>query len=227
MGTDHREDISKNHPRGLRGRNLSPKVVFHHANLDNPWYCFVRLFKKYQDLCPQDAPPDAFYLQPARKPTSTCWYSNRPLGHKPLSKTVARLCKDAGVEGFKMNHSLWATATSQLYRAGVDEQLVMERTGHWSVEGVRSYKRTSDTQRETLSDILNSRKVARVADNTLSTQQHTIHQQPEQRHSSAAPPTFVQTMAATQHSHQLHGLSFPSATFNNCTFNFHIGSSHK
>ena len=220
----YRENISKNHPGGLRGRNLSPKVVVHHANLDRPQYCFVRLFRKYRDLCPQDAPPDAFYLQPARNPTSTCWYSNRPLGHNPLSKTVGRLCKDAGVEGFKTNHSLRATATSRLYRAGVDEQLVMERTGHRSVEGVRSYKRTSDTQREALSDILNIRKVARVADNTY---QHTAHQQPEQHPPAAAPPSFVQAMAATQHSQQLHGLSFPSATFNNCTFNFHISSSHK
>ena len=34
----------------------------------------------------------------------------------------------------------------------------MERTGHRSLEGVRNYKRTSDMQRETLSDILNTRK---------------------------------------------------------------------
>ena len=32
--------------------------------------------------------------------------------------------------------SLRATATSRLYHAGVDEQLVMEVTGHCSVEGV-------------------------------------------------------------------------------------------
>ena len=32
----------------------------------------------------------------------------------------------------------------------------MERTGHRSLEGVRSYKRTSNEQWETLSDILNN-----------------------------------------------------------------------
>ena len=40
----------------------------------------------------------------------------------------------------------------------------MERTGHRSLEGVRSYKRTSEEQREALSDILNrpgSSKIAR------------------------------------------------------------------
>ena len=51
------------------------------------------------------------------------------------------------------NHSLRATATSRLYHSRVDEQLVMERTGHKSMDGVCSYKRTSDQQREVLSDI--------------------------------------------------------------------------
>ena len=45
----------------------------------------------------------------------------------------------------------------------MDEQLVMERTGHRSIEGVRSYKRSSDQQREALSDILNrGQKTAQV-----------------------------------------------------------------
>ena len=34
---------------------------------------------------------------------------------------------------FKTNHSLIVTATSCLYQAGVDKQLVMERIGHCNV----------------------------------------------------------------------------------------------
>ena len=84
-----------------------------------------------------------------------CWYSRRPIGHDTLSKTLPRLCKSAGIQGYKTNHSLRATAATRLYRSGIDEQLVMERTGHRSLEGVRSYKRTSNQQREALSDVLN------------------------------------------------------------------------
>ena len=54
------------------------------------------------------------------------------------------------------NHSLRATAATRLYEAGIDEQLVMERTGHRSLEGVRSYKRTSSEQKEVVSDILSN-----------------------------------------------------------------------
>ena len=53
------EDISKNRPGGLKGRNTKHKVVKHHANLEFPERCFVRLFQKYFSLCP----PDAIYSQ--------------------------------------------------------------------------------------------------------------------------------------------------------------------
>ena len=71
--------------------------------------------------------------------------------------TVASLQR-AGITGYKSNHSLHATAATRLYRSRIDEQLVVERTGHRSLEGIRSYKRTSDSQREAVSDILNSKQ---------------------------------------------------------------------
>ena len=150
----YREDISKNRPGGLKGRKMKPKVVVHHANIENTKRCFVRLYKLYMSLCPADRPPDCFYLLPLQKPSATCWYSNRPLGYHKLGTTVACLCKSAGIKGHKTNHSLRVTAATRLYESGVDEQLVMETTGHCSTEGVRTYKRTSAMQREAVSDIL-------------------------------------------------------------------------
>ena len=207
------EDVSKNHPGGLKGQNIKPKVVLQHANLENPKRCFVRLFKLYMSLRPNNVPADAFYLRPAIHPTATCWYSKQPLGHTKLSKTVARLCSSAGIQGHKTNHSLRATTTSRLYHSGVDEQLVMERTGHRSLEGVRSYKRTSDQQRETLSDILNHPKRPRT---------HSV----ESALQPPPPESLAQTYISTEtQTHQLlRGLSLPNATFNNCNINFFIGT---
>ena len=104
------EDISKNRPGGWKQK---PKVVKHHANTDHPERCFVRLFKLYMQKCPEGRPHDAFYLQPKHvAATDSCWFSVRPLGHNSLRKTVARLCKSAGITGFKTNHSLRATAAT-------------------------------------------------------------------------------------------------------------------
>ena len=64
----------------------------------------------------------------------------------------------AGINGYKTNHSLRATAATRLYQAGVDEQLIMEKTGHRSLEGMRSYKRTNTVQQENISDILSLTK---------------------------------------------------------------------
>ena len=69
------------------------------------------------------------------------------------------MCKQAGIQGYFTNHSLRTTAATLLYHAGVDEQLVMERTGHHSLEGIRNYQRTSIKQCETISDVLNCKKI--------------------------------------------------------------------
>ena len=70
---------------------------------------------------------------------------------------MKRLCKEAGLEGYKTNHSLRVTAATRLYNAGVDEQQIMQRTRHWSIEGVRLYKRTSEQQQEDVSSLLESK----------------------------------------------------------------------
>lgn len=103
-------------------------------------------------------PSGCLYLQPLLKPKDECWYSKQPYGHNRLAETVARLCRDAGIPGYKTNHSLRATNATWLFDFNVDEQLIMERTGHLSAEGVRSCERTSQAQHEKLSDILNSSK---------------------------------------------------------------------
>ena len=152
------EDISKNRPGGLKGCKYKPKVVTHYANIENPSRCFVRIFKKYNSLCPPDRPHDAFYLSPIRNPTHDRWFSCVPVGGNKLANVVSTMCKLAGIGGYKTNHSLRATAATRLYSSGIDEQLVMDRTGHRSTEGVRSYKRTSSEQQEAVFDILSSHK---------------------------------------------------------------------
>ena len=161
---EYTEDVSKNRPGGLKNRKTKPKVVVHYSNEENPERCFVRLFKLYTSLCPQQSPKNSFYLQPLKKPQPNCWYSTKPIGHNTLEGTVARLCKNAGIQGYHTNHSLRATTATRLFQAGVDEQLIMEKTGHTSLDGVRSYKRTSSTQQQCLSDILNTNSKSVISD---------------------------------------------------------------
>ena len=49
----------------------------------------------------------------------------------------------------------------QQHQSGVVEELVMERIGRRSVNGIQNYKRTFNEQHEALSDILNSKRPCR------------------------------------------------------------------
>ena len=66
------------------------------------------------------------FLLQLHSPTPTCWFSHCPMGHHPLCPGYAT----GGIEDYKTNHSLRATSTSRLYQSGVDEQLIMEWSGH-------------------------------------------------------------------------------------------------
>ena len=160
---EYTEDVSKNRQGGIKGRKVKPKVVRHHDNPTNPDRCFVRLFKLYQSVLPKNRPNDSFYFHPLKEPTQGCWFTPKPIGHNLLQATVTCLCREAGISGFRTNHSLCATTATRMYQASIDEQLIMERTGHRSLEGVREYKRTSDNQKEQLSDLLNSQPRENVA----------------------------------------------------------------
>ena len=151
------EFVSKTNQGGLLHRKKQPKKVVHHANVEFPKRCLVRLFKLYNSKCPKDRPNDVFYLRPLKMPKSDIWYQKAAVGHNPLANTVTRLFKSAGISGHYSNHSLRATAATRLFDAGVDEQIIMSRTGHSSADGVRSYKRMTDNLREKSSAVLNER----------------------------------------------------------------------
>ena len=117
----------------------------------------MRLFKEYKKRLPQNVTDTSrFYLHPLKNPKGITWYSSIPVGHNTLSKTVKRLCETADISGFKTNHSLRVTNATRLFQSGAEEQLIMERTGHHSIDGVRAYKRTSEEQHQFVSDVLNA-----------------------------------------------------------------------
>ena len=106
-------------------------------------------------------------------------------------------------------------ASSTRYAPPKTEQQIMERTGHRSLEGVRSYKRTSEQQRQALSDILNhgSKTNAAPQETSSSSSTHLL-------------PALVErgsTSCAFTSQQQLRSLSLTGSTFQGCTVNFYVG----
>ena len=54
------------------------------------------------------------------------------------------------------NHSLRASGTSELFMKGVPEKIIQERTGHKSLDALRCYERTTSSQIEAVSNVLNA-----------------------------------------------------------------------
>ena len=63
--------------------------------------------------------------------------------------------RDAGIPGYFTNHSLRVTAATRLYDARVDESTIMQRTGHKSSQGVKTYKRQTEKLKMLSSNVLN------------------------------------------------------------------------
>ncbi len=120
--------------------------------------------------CPQGRPDHALYLKPLPKPISDVWFQRELLldiTHY-IANTIPRLFREAGISGHYTNHSLRATTATRLFDAGIDEQLIIARTGHSSTVGVRSYKRITEPLKEMTSNVLKKKP-----------KQENHHKQPE------------------------------------------------
>ena len=150
------EDIGlKTNKGGIKQRKLQPKEV-DVFSMENEQRCPVKIVLKYLSLIPQNRKCTSFYLQPRKKYMPDCWYFDRPAGVNRLRDTVKELCKTAKLPGFYSNHSLRSTACTKMYQSDISEQVIQEISGHRSV-AVRSYKRTSQSQRKEASKIIFSK----------------------------------------------------------------------
>ena len=89
---------------------------------------------------------------------------------------------------FKTNHSLWVTSATRLFQSGVDEQLIMGRTGHRSIDGIRTYKQVSNEQKEDISNVLNSATNGDISSQPKKIKMEQSHpQNPHHTHSVTIP----------------------------------------
>ena len=152
------EDVSKANRGGLKHRKVKGKVVDAYSH-PNKARCIVSLYEMYVSHIPSSRPDYAFYLRPLNKPLGNIWYSSQPLGKHKISETVKILCQDAGIPGYRTNHSLRATSATRLFEHDIDEQRICEITGHRSL-AVREYKRTSEHMKKCVSSIIQGSDVS-------------------------------------------------------------------
>ncbi|CAC5398261.1 unnamed protein product [Mytilus coruscus] len=119
--------------------------------------CVVNLFELYASHCPPfPRKDDALYLRLLKIPNGNIWYADQPIGRHSLANIVASICQEAGIGGYRTDHSLRASAATRMYDAGVDKELICEVTGHRS-NAVRNYKRTNEKQKRKINSVIRGR----------------------------------------------------------------------
>ena len=114
------------------------------------------------------------------------WYTATPIGKHTLNDKVKKMCLTAGVQGNKTNHSLRATGATQMYESGVPEKIIQERTGHRSLEGLRSYEQSNAQQHQAVSTILSAPQTQMY----MHAQHITYHKQSVE-HASNSQPSMI------------------------------------
>jgi hypothetical protein len=117
------------------------------------------------------------------------------------------------ISGFFSNHSLRATAATRLFSANVDEQLIKLKTGHTS-DAVRSYKRVSEQQLSSMTDIIGCKKdKLEVSSNSIATTSCSpLPSKSGQISTTMCSPTFGETSRE----------GFASSLFSDCTFSGNV-----
>ena len=146
---------SKNHPGGVNDATYGKTVTI--VDTGGP-HSHVALLDLYFSKRPKmDDPQAPFYLTPYPfTPLNGQWYYAERYGVKHLRDLVKNMTKDAGLDGNYTNHSLRATGATTLFDAGVSEALIQKRTGHKSVDALRTYERVTMDQTREVSSILSS-----------------------------------------------------------------------
>ena len=150
------EHGSKNNQGGFASLSLQNKIVRQHESTS--LRCHVKILDKYLAVIPPDAKEnDVFYLKPVSKLSadpSSPWFTKSPIGKNRLGEMLKEMCRDPGIAGNYTNHSLRAYGATTLFQAGCSEKLLQQRTGHRSLEALRQYERTSQSQLLDVSNVM-------------------------------------------------------------------------
>ena len=211
----YREFGSKNRQGGFASLNMDNKVVRQHENTSGKGACHVKILDLYLQKLPSKAwENDVFYLTPLQKKPedpSKSWFTLTPVGKNRLNTLLKEMCVAAGLSDNYSNHSLRAYGATAMFQAGIPEKLIQERTGHRSIDTLRKYERTSESQ---LLDVSN------VVVNNGPNSNATV---PFVQHNSMPSSTCVSTSLMPSSTSKVDSsISLSGCTFNNCTISINV-----
>ncbi|XP_074641138.1 uncharacterized protein KIAA1958 homolog [Tubulanus polymorphus] len=118
---------SKNTSGGLSQRHIEMKNIKQYDISDN-LYSVYKILYFYLSKIP---PFGRFYRRPLESLfEGDIRFSLQAVGVNKLASYIPNMMQEAGFAGHFTSHSGKVTTATQLFREGIDEQLIMQRTGH-------------------------------------------------------------------------------------------------
>ena len=148
------EYISKNNQHRFKDANVKNKEVRAYA-LPGSERCLVTMLDTYLAKLPSGS--SYLYMRPLEnfpKDPAKPWYTRQRVGVNKLKEIVSELFGKSGLEVHYTNHSLRATAVTRMFNSGVPEKIIGEKSGHRSLEALRSYAHTSMEQEKAAGEVI-------------------------------------------------------------------------
>ncbi|XP_077987470.1 uncharacterized protein KIAA1958-like [Glandiceps talaboti] len=200
--------------------------------------CPVYAYKRYKFHRPSThlASDSAFYLAINYKPDTIIWYKRQPMGVNKLDSLLSTMCKQAGIEGRKTNHSVRRSMIRRLHDSGIPPTKLMQLSGHRNVQSINHYAINSMEDQQRMSELLSgsSSRANQVASTPI--QQQSPFKTPEAVATTSQSrvistsntvtsfnnSTVVATANADNPVSTATGGVFGGATLNNCTINVKV-----
>ena len=173
--------------------------------------CIIKYFEAYLGA----VSVGVFYRKPLNSDGKDRFrYGKTPLGVNKLNNLMRELCEKGGLIGNFTNHSGKRTCATALYQAGIDEQEIMERTGHRST-AVRVYKTSNSEMQKNVSSVLNPPK---TEENDENANINVNCSKPEK----ACKPDMSKDMCGIKKRclNDVTNMHGSAVSFSNCHFNF-------
>ena len=86
------------------------------------------------------------------------------MGINQIGQIMSRIARRAGLVGKYSNHSIRRSMCTQLFKKGVDSELIRQLSGHKTVQGLAPYTTASVDQQKSMCAILQRDKIKKSVD---------------------------------------------------------------
>ena len=148
--------MTKNNRGGLKSaKNRADESPPELLGAEDPKKCLVTLLQKARDARPDNFESDAVFLRPKKKYENGIGFCREVIGEHTLTRFMKDLVErvDLPEPGRFSNHSMKATAITQLMEAGVDDTAISHQVGNSSLQSMKRYRRSTASTTEKISKV--------------------------------------------------------------------------